>query len=528
MKRLALRLLLVAIAIAATPFLTSAAAQQTPQWDSGVYVYDGSGNIVRVGLDQYRYDTANRLSYATADQQRAQSGLRQEYGYDSFGNRITVRNCVTQTCTAGSVPAAPLTNHLNDGTSYNEIGAVVGGPTGSPAHSYTYDPVGMLSSQAAGGKTVQYVYTADDQRIAVDSSGDWQWSVRDVAQRVVRDVTHKDGSSEWTAVEDYVQGGTGFTGSVSSIGRRHVHFDHLGTPRVVTDDSGRLVGQHAYYAFGEALQIGSESPAERLHFTGHERDTALGGETLDYMHARYYGSAQGRFLSVDPLLQTELAVRSPQMWNRYAYVRNNPARLTDPTGEYDVNCTGVSARDHQRCTAASARFETQRLRNLRSRDATVRAAAQRWGTPGDGNGITVAFRSQAQVNSDAGRTGGGTNTDGFVDPNHSQNGVVDIRAEFVFSMSNGQLSQTIAHEGSHLGDDLAFIKSFDPATGKYSAALNLTHYESEFSAYETGAAVRPYPAFQPGPRGYRDLDRFIRANYPNANDLLFSPTQFRQ
>jgi hypothetical protein len=47
------------------------------------------------------------------------------------------------------------------------------------------------------------------------------------------------------------------------------------------------------------------------------------------MHARYYNPTVGRFLSVDPELGDP---QSPQSWNRYAYVMNNPLNHTDPTG----------------------------------------------------------------------------------------------------------------------------------------------------------------------------------------------------
>ena len=49
----------------------------------------------------------------------------------------------------------------------------------------------------------------------------------------------------------------------------------------------------------------------------------------DYMHARYYSSNLGRFLSVDPVGGT---VGSSQSWNRYSYVVNNPIVLIDPDG----------------------------------------------------------------------------------------------------------------------------------------------------------------------------------------------------
>jgi len=65
--------------------------------------------------------------------------------------------------------------------------------------------------------------------------------------------------------------------------------------------------------------------------TGKERDAETG---LDFFLARYYSGAQGRFLSVDPLIVSEINASIPQSWNRYAYVGNNPLKNVDPTGEW--------------------------------------------------------------------------------------------------------------------------------------------------------------------------------------------------
>jgi RHS repeat-associated protein len=115
----------------------------------------------------------------------------------------------------------------------------------------------------------------------------------------------------------------------------HYTLDHLGTPRIVSDNAAHVVARHTYYPFG--VEITDNTPTEaRLKFTGHERDADLLGTPtaeLDYMHARYYANDIGRFLSVDPYLDGEKSMRNPQMWNRYAYVTNNPLRYTDPTGK---------------------------------------------------------------------------------------------------------------------------------------------------------------------------------------------------
>ena len=62
-------------------------------------------------------------------------------------------------------------------------------------------------------------------------------------------------------------------------------------------------------------------------FTGHEQISELSG--LIHMNARVYDSDIGRFLSADPVLQAPL---DSQSYNRYSYVRNNPLKFTDPTG----------------------------------------------------------------------------------------------------------------------------------------------------------------------------------------------------
>jgi len=116
--------------------------------------------------------------------------------------------------------------------------------------------------------------------------------------------------------------------------------DHLGTPRMILDETGSLanVKRHDYLPFGEELfaPAGGRSPAlgyvsgdgVRQQFTQKERDLETG---LDYFGARYYSATQGRFTSVDPLMASAVAV-DPQSWNRYAYVSNNPLRFVDDDG----------------------------------------------------------------------------------------------------------------------------------------------------------------------------------------------------
>ncbi|HET6976395.1 MAG TPA: RHS repeat-associated core domain-containing protein [Pyrinomonadaceae bacterium] len=116
--------------------------------------------------------------------------------------------------------------------------------------------------------------------------------------------------------------------------------DQLGTPRMIFDQNGALnsVSRHDYLPFGEELSAGvggrttaqgfSDSDGLRQRFTQKERDPETG---FDFFGARYYASQQGRFSSPDPWIGSAEPA-SPQTWNRYTYVLNNPLRLIDPSG----------------------------------------------------------------------------------------------------------------------------------------------------------------------------------------------------
>jgi RHS repeat-associated protein len=124
--------------------------------------------------------------------------------------------------------------------------------------------------------------------------------------------------------------------------------DHLGTPRMIFDQTGSLanVSRHDYLPFGEELfaEIGGRTPAQgypsgpnaidgaRQKFTSKERDNETG---LDYFLARYYSSSQGRFTSADEPFADQRQ-SNPQSWNSYSYVKNSPCNNIDPNGKCSV------------------------------------------------------------------------------------------------------------------------------------------------------------------------------------------------
>jgi len=130
------------------------------------------------------------------------------------------------------------------------------------------------------------------------------------------------------------------TGSSSTSSVQWLISDHLGTPRMVLDQSGALnkMTRHDYLPFGEELfaPTSGRSAAQgyasgdrvRQQFTQKERDVET---QLDYFVNRYYSEMQGRFTSADPENAGGYA-GNPQTWNAYSYGLNIPTLYTDPDG----------------------------------------------------------------------------------------------------------------------------------------------------------------------------------------------------
>ncbi len=91
----------------------------------------------------------------------------------------------------------------------------------------------------------------------------------------------------------------------------------------------------AYAPFGEPYaESGSYGD---LSFTGANKDTLW--LDYDFMY-REYDPKQGRWIGPDPAGLAAVDPTTPQSWNRYAYVNNNPLGSVDPLGLdtcYDEN-----------------------------------------------------------------------------------------------------------------------------------------------------------------------------------------------
>ncbi|MGE0498587.1 MAG: RHS repeat-associated core domain-containing protein [Ramlibacter sp.] len=122
-----------------------------------------------------------------------------------------------------------------------------------------------------------------------------------------------------------------------------IHTDHLGTPRLVTNEDNKPVWQWPYSAFGSNKPTGilKATPNPKAAITNQpvllkataatEMNLRFPGQYADdeagsfYNYQRSYLASQGRYTQNDPIgLGGGL--------NRFAYVGGNPLRYTDPKG----------------------------------------------------------------------------------------------------------------------------------------------------------------------------------------------------
>lgn len=106
---------------------------------------------------------------------------------------------------------------------------------------------------------------------------------------------------------------------------RYQHGNHLGSASLELDEAGNIISYEEYAPFGsstyQAVRNQMET-AKRYRYTGKERDEETG---LYYHGARYYMPWLGRWSAPDPA-----GIRAGI--NLYAYCRNSPVKLSDPSG----------------------------------------------------------------------------------------------------------------------------------------------------------------------------------------------------
>ena len=264
----------------------------------------------------YGYDALNRLA-SMSDSDTVASCQGATWSYDPWGNRTA------QTPTKGSCgmwSSSYTGNNQISGYSYDAAGNLLN----DGSHSYTYDAENRINA-VNGGSTATYVYDADGKRVSKKVSA------------VESDYIFDPSGNPMTIFSSGC-GNCWASGFVFANGRQIAEYensstyfittDQLGSTRLMTAMNKSVYDSMDYMPFGEQVAGGTGTT---LKFTGKERDSE---SNLDNFGARYFTSQMGRFMSPDPSSVTGDLVdsESPQSWNMYSYVLNNPLSATDPDG----------------------------------------------------------------------------------------------------------------------------------------------------------------------------------------------------
>ncbi|HEX5731195.1 MAG TPA: RHS repeat-associated core domain-containing protein [Blastocatellia bacterium] len=286
----------------------------------------------------YGYDGLNRLTSAS------EAGWSQTYDYDRYGNRW-VSQSIGYTVDPTLTPRVlqhynAATNRISmNGYTYDISGNQFTQVRNSINETYGYDSENRMTSLTSGAGSAGYAYDGEGRRVKKVVAGTTTTLVYNAGGQLIAEYQ--------SGVVQPPQGGGGTT---------YLTSDHLGSTRVVTKPDATVKARHDYLPFGEEIGAGvggrdpgagyGQADGVRQKFTSEERDNESG---LDYFGARYFSSAQGRFISPDeftggpeelyhfaekasanPTFYSD--VSNPQSLNKYQYCYSNPLRYVDRDG----------------------------------------------------------------------------------------------------------------------------------------------------------------------------------------------------
>jgi RHS repeat-associated protein len=281
--------------------------------DGAGYGYDFAGNrtsktnYLNGITSNYGYDAIYEL------QQVTQGGsITESYSYDAVGNRLSSSGVPTYSYN----PSNELTSNSSGSYTYDANGNTLTDPSGKSyswdfenrlsqvvnpgvgTTTFRYDPWGRRLQKSGPLGTTNYLYDRANLVNEINNAGNIGTSYAGNDEKVDEPLSEqRSGTNSY-----YEQDGLG---SVTSL----------------SNSAGTLANTYNYDSFGKPT-ASTGTLVNPFQYTAREFDPETG--IYNYRH-RYYNQSDGRFISEDPL-------RFGGGADFYAYVRNNPINLSDPSG----------------------------------------------------------------------------------------------------------------------------------------------------------------------------------------------------
>jgi len=308
-----------------------------------------TGNIARQTLSigelsfvqSYRYDSLYRLTKAKEISGETETWSH-EFLYDRYGNRTGFGELINGTRTSRTAPTVNAsTNRFSTG------------------QGFTYDKNGNVVQDidAVTSQNRTFIFNADNKQAEIrDENGNpiGKYFYDGEGKRVKKITDTETTVFVYSGGKLVAEYSTALPSASPEIS--YTTTDHLGSPRIVTNQLGNVTSRRDFMPFGEDVPIEAGNRNEvvdqveggimengnlrttalnyqladgiRQRFTGYQKDKET---SLDFAEARMYESRYGRFTAVDPLLASGKSA-NPQTFNRYVYCLNNPINCVDPTG----------------------------------------------------------------------------------------------------------------------------------------------------------------------------------------------------
>lgn len=258
---------------------------------------------------RYAFDALGRLARAVT------GGVTQQYAYDVRGNLVAKGDAdgSTRAQQYGGDGRGPHALARSGATRFEydargNLEATVGRPGGDVGVTTNADNV-TIGSRGPGGDTRRHVL---GDRV-------WKKVEGELTTWYLPGVRIESAGGEDEVIHDY-----GTVAERDASGALHFHVrDLLGSTALVLDARGQTQRRLAYWPWGEPREdLGSDDDYDpRRRFGDKETDLSTG--FVDF-GPRLYMPEFGRFAAADPTVGDGA--------NRYAYVRNNPVRWSDPSG----------------------------------------------------------------------------------------------------------------------------------------------------------------------------------------------------
>ncbi|GAB2907911.1 RHS repeat domain-containing protein [Rheinheimera gaetbuli] len=322
--------------------------------------YDNFGNLLgysngATGVSEsYIYDNLHRLESQTTSAAGVSAAV--SFSYDAVGNLLSKSDYGSNylygnrakslggNAGANAVRRVTKTDGSTVNFNYDNEGNLISGD----GLTISYNSFKQPTQISRGSSTFSFTYGANLERLK---------EVRDGLTTYEIDKAYEQSSDgSWKVYLDEVA----IISHNSEDGHRiaYSHKDRLGSSITFTDHNGQVTGRRHYDAFGKPRAISGAlmEPAHRprqINFTdiagisnagitrrGFTDHRHLDEAELIHMNGRAYDYNLGRFLSVDPVIQSP---GNSQSLNPYSYIMNNPLAGTDPTGYFANHISGCGA-----------------------------------------------------------------------------------------------------------------------------------------------------------------------------------------